>query len=99
MECPDASGHFLHGVRISWDAAPPEVQAWVLARTGPLTVEPRNCVGGMATGVAAVIQGRNRQVFVKALDGAANPRGAAMYHHEAELAWRLPRHSRIPALP
>jgi hypothetical protein len=89
---------FLHGVRTPWDAAPLEVQAWVLTRTGPFSGEPRNCVGGMATGVAAVLQGREQHVFVKALDAAANPRGAWMYQREAELALKLPRHSRIPTL-
>ena len=74
------------------------VRRWVYERSGAPTAEPRNCEGGMATGVAAVITGAERPVFVKALDVADNPQGAAMYQREAELAALLPVHDRIPRL-
>jgi Ser/Thr protein kinase RdoA (MazF antagonist) len=52
----------------------------------------------MATGVAAVVEGADRAVFVKALDAVDNPKGAGMYRTEAEIAGRLPSHPAIPAL-
>lgn len=89
---------FLHGVRTPWRDAPPQVQDWVLSRTGALCGEPRDCVGGMATGVAAVVTGTDRSVFVKAIDAADNPHGGQMYRRQAEIADRLPGHRTIPAL-
>lgn len=89
---------FLHGSRTPWQAAPAELRTWVLDRTGPLIEEPHNCLGGMATGVAAVVRGVERSVFVKAVDMIGNPKGAAMYRAEAEIAERLPAHPQIPTL-
>ncbi|MFW6598374.1 phosphotransferase [Propionibacteriaceae bacterium Y2011] len=89
---------YLHGARTRWHEAPAEVQDWVLARSGPLVDEPRDCRGGMATGVAAVVPGAERAVFVKAIDAVDNPVGARMYTKEADQARRLPRHPTIPRL-
>jgi hypothetical protein len=89
---------FLHGTRTPWEAAPEQVHAWVRDRTGPEIAPARDRVGGMATGVAAIVQGDDRSVFVKALSAEENPKGARMYQTEAEIADRLPVHPAIPEL-
>ncbi len=89
---------FLHGRRTPFAAAPEAVRTWVLDRTGPLLTEPRDCVGGMATGVAAVVTGERSDVFVKAVDVADNPRGGELYRREAAAAADLPPDRHIPTL-
>lgn len=95
MHHPDT---YLHGRRTPWAEAPAALRDWVLTRSGPAIGTPRDCAGGMATGVAAVVEGAERSVFVKAVDTDDNPMGGAMYRREAELAGLLPRHPTIPAL-
>jgi hypothetical protein len=58
----------------------------------------RDRVGGMSTGLAVVVHGSRRSVFVKALDATDNPRGGTFYLREAESAARLPRLPSIPRL-
>lgn len=89
---------FLRGSRTSWDAAPVQVRTWVGERIGFALGPAHDRIGGMATGVAAVVQGAERAVFVKALDAVENPKGARMYQTEAEIAGQLPSHPTIPAL-
>lgn len=88
---------YLSGRRTPWQDAPVDVRRLVESWTGPVT-DVRNCSGGMATGLAAVVTGEHGSVFVKALDGIDNPKGAQMYRREAEVAARLPRHRSIPAV-
>jgi len=89
---------FLHGARTRWHAAPAQVHAWVHERIGVEIAAAQDRVGGMATGVAAIVHGAERVTFVKALDADENPPGARMYQAEAEIAGRLPRHPTIPGL-
>jgi hypothetical protein len=74
------------------------VHAWVHERIGVEIAAAQDRVGGMATGVAAIVHGAERVTFVKALDADENPPGARMYEAEAEIAGRLPRHPTIPGL-
>lgn len=95
MPQPDT---FLHGSRTTWDSAPAAVRSWVHDRIGPADRPAQDRVGGMATGVAAIVHGTEQTAFVKAIDADDNPKGARMYQTEAEIADRLPRHPTIPAL-
>jgi len=88
---------FLHGRRTRWADAPYELRSWVGDWVGPER-EVRDCRGGMATGIAAVVGGERGRVFIKAADVGINPTAGAMYRREAAMATKLPRHRRIPPL-
>lgn len=89
---------FLHGNRVRWAATPPQVRTWVESMTGPVDGAVVDCVGGMSNGVAAIVPGEHRAVFVKGLNATANPDGGRMYRREAAQASLLPSHPAIPAL-
>ncbi|WP_152362217.1 hypothetical protein [Microlunatus speluncae] len=89
---------YLHGPRLGWTAAPQAVRDWVEARAGGPIVDWQDRVGGMSTGLATVVHGSRRSVFVKALDATVNPDGGRFYLREAEAAARLPDAPSIPRL-
>lgn len=74
------------------------MHAWVEEITGPFTGEVSDCVGGMSNGLAVIVAGQRRTVFVKGLEVTANPHGGRMYRREAEQAALLPAHPAVPAL-
>ncbi|MGH8881653.1 MAG: phosphotransferase, partial [Stackebrandtia sp.] len=87
---------FLRADRLPWTEAPAEVRDWVGARAGEPIAGWSDRSGGMSTGLAAVVHGDKRSVFVKAVDADHNPSGAKMYRREAEFAARL---ASLPAVP
>ncbi|MVA76019.1 hypothetical protein GC722_08285 [Auraticoccus sp. F435] len=98
---PDAAAlppTYLRTRRTSWADAPAPVQQMVRDCLGEPVRSWKDRVGGMSAGVAAVVRGETRAVFVKALDGAQNPVGHEMYLREAALADRLPRSPHLPRL-
>lgn len=95
---PTPPSTYLHGSRLGWSAAPQAVRDWVTDRAGGPVVDWRDRVGGMSTGLATVVHGSRRSVFVKALDATDNPRGGVFYLREAESAALLPRLPSIPPL-
>lgn len=52
----------------------------------------------MSIGLAAVVSGPARHLFVKGIDEASNPDGHARYVREREVAALVPRHPAIPRL-
>lgn len=96
METPPDT--YLHAERTLWSELPPEIHTWVAHTVGDIGGSVRDCVGGMATGAAAVVPGSRRTGFVKAIDVTSNPQGGQMYRREAEVAGQLPRHRSIPEL-
>ncbi len=89
---------YLHGPRLGWTAAPQPVRDWVEERAGGPITDWQDRVGGMSTGLATVVHGSRRSVFVKALDATENPPGGTFYLREAESAARLPDLPSIPRL-
>lgn len=89
---------FLHGDRTRWVDAPSDVRRWVIGHIGELVADPIDCLGGMSTGIAAVVHGEAGAGFVKATDAADNPAGADLYRAEASIATMLPPHQAIPSL-
>lgn len=89
---------FLHGTRTPWQEAPEQVKAWVRDHVGSEIEPAQDQLGGMSTGVAAVVHGSEQKVFVKGVDTVDNPQGAAMYRVEAAIAGQLPKHPTIPEL-
>ncbi|GAB3753130.1 BUD32 family EKC/KEOPS complex subunit [Microlunatus parietis] len=88
---------YLHGPRLGWPQAPAAVRDWVAERAGTVSgFEDR--VGGMSTGLATVVTGDRRSVFVKGLDATLNSAGERFYRREAEFAARLPDLPSIPRL-
>lgn len=88
---------FLHGERMSWAQAPPEVTAWVEARLGSRVVHWDDRSGGMSTGIACVVTRDDaRSLFVKAVNGSENPFALQLLTREAELSARLPD---LPGVP
>ncbi len=95
---PTPSPTYLHGDRLSWQSAPGQVRDWITARAGDPVSGWQDRVGGMSNGLATVVHGSRRSVFVKALDATGNPRGGTFYLREAEAAARLPDLPSIPRL-
>lgn len=95
LDLPDT---FLHGRRRPWAEVPAPVRAWVEDQLGEPVRSWVDRPGGMSTGIAAVVHGGRRSLFVKGVDGVSNPKGARMYVREAEVAARLPRRPEIPPL-
>lgn len=89
---------YLHGRRTGWADAPPEVRLLVQDQLGQDVRRWEDRVGGMSTGVAAVVHGRSRSVFVKAVGHDDNPVGHELYRREAATAARLPTLPSVPAL-
>lgn len=88
---------YLHGGRLGWREAPDAVRDWVAERSGTVS-EFEDRVGGMSTGLATVVTGERRRVFVKALDAGVNPDGERFYRREAEFAALLPDLPSVPRL-
>lgn len=97
---PDAPlpATYLHSRRTGWAAAPPEVRALAQERLGQEVRRWENRVGGMSTGVAAVVHGRTGSIFVKAVGHDDNPVGHGLYRREAATAARLPALPHVPVL-
>lgn len=87
---------YLRADRLPWTQAPAEVRDWVAARAGEPIAGWSDRSGGMSTGLATVVHGSRRSVFVKAVDADHNPRGADFYRREAEFAARL---ASLPSVP
>lgn len=88
---------FLRNDRLSWQSAPAAVRAWVAERAGEPIAGWQDRSGGMSTGLAVVVHGSRRSVFVKGLDATVNPHGGEMYRREAAFAAQLPDHPAVPA--
>lgn len=98
MDDPNLPATFLHGRRRSWRQAPAPVRGWVEQQLGEPIESWDDQTGGMSTGIAAVVRGARRALFVKGVDTVSNPKGGRMYVREAEVAGRLPRRPEIPPL-
>lgn len=89
---------FLAGTRLRLADAPVSVRHVVTGWVGGAITHVRDCQGGMSQGVASVVTGPRRTIFVKAISDTMNSYAADAMHHEAEALRRLPRHPSIPAL-
>ncbi|SDE20578.1 aminoglycoside phosphotransferase family protein [Auraticoccus monumenti] len=94
---PSLPATYLRGRRTGWAAAPPEVQVFVQGQLGQDVLRCEDRVGGMSTGVAAVVHGSTRSLFVKAIAHDDNPVGHELYRREAAVAARLPALPHVPA--
>lgn len=89
---------FLAGKRLQLDDAPTIVTEWAARIVGEPISRVTDCTGGMSQGVAALVTGSQRSIFVKAISPKVNPYAAQALQHEAQALARLPLHRSIPGL-
>ncbi|WP_114561292.1 aminoglycoside phosphotransferase family protein [Desertihabitans aurantiacus] len=89
---------YLYGRRTTWPEVPAEVRDVVEGCLGEPVLGWQDRVGGMSVGLATVVHGATRSVFVKGLDGTSNPDGQKIYRREAAVEALLPRVPQRPAL-
>ena len=86
------------GVHLPWARVPAAVQSWAEGVGGGAPESVRDVAGGFSPGATAVLQGAERDIFVKAVGTALNPESPRMHRREVVVSAALPQSPRVPKL-
>jgi len=94
-----ATGPLAAGVRVAYDALPPDIRGWVEATLGSAVVRATTQVGGFSPGVAARLECTDgTRAFVKAVSAEVNAESVTLHRREADVLRLLPAELPVPRL-